>query len=373
MTHRAVVHIFGAMDVGGAETRTIELMQPLSDMGFSFHFVTLSGRAGTLAPSIIAQGGRVHPMRLSPLFPLRLLRLLRGLRPVAVDSHVATFSGILLFLARLAGTPVRIARFHSTGDGQTDSFRRKAQRAAMRFLIGLSATHIVGVSPAALSEGYRWDWQQDGRSMVIPNGVDLARLWESSDFDLREHLGIPKSDVICLHVGRASPEKNRSRVPQIVGAMRDRGIAAWGVLVGPADAADEGKVWRAAEAAGVAQWTRVLGARDDVGNVMRSADLLLLPSTREGLPGVILESLAVGTPVLASTVGGAVWIAGIMNGVRCLPLTASDAEWAEASAQILASKQSNGAKAREVFSSSVFALEHAAQANAEVYSSTLGD
>ena len=75
-----------------------------------------------------------------------------------------------------------------------------------------------------------------------------------------------------------------------------------------------------------------LGVRDDVPQLLKTADVLLLPSIHEGLPGVVLEACASGTPVLASDLPGVREIASRLPLVRYLPLTAADEEWADSGA-----------------------------------------
>ena len=57
-----VAHVFGAMDVGGAELRTLEVMERLRDVDALY--ITLSGRAGVLEERVRAGGGRVLPLAL---------------------------------------------------------------------------------------------------------------------------------------------------------------------------------------------------------------------------------------------------------------------------------------------------------------------
>ena len=78
-------------------------------------------------------------------------------------------------------------------------------------------------------------------------------------------------------------------------------------------------------------WT---GDVEDPGSVLAAADLLLLPSEWEGLPYAILESMAEGTPVLATPVGG---VPEVLNGPLaegCLPWSLET--WSAAARSLLA-------------------------------------
>ncbi|MEV4756638.1 glycosyltransferase family 4 protein [Micromonospora sp. NPDC049559] len=364
-----VVRVFGALDVGGAELRTIELLPRLIAAGAEIHFVTLTGRAGVLAPQVERLGARVHPLRLSLAFPPRFLRLLRRLRPRVVHSDVATFSGFILLLAWAARVPVRIAHFRSDADGHGNGPRRRAQRWVMRRLVRLCATDILGVAPGALSHCYLPSWRTDPRCRVIPNGLDLDRLHRDHGFDLRTAVGAAPDEIICMHVGRAAPEKRRWLVPAIVAGLQARGLPARAVLVGGHDPDDDARVSREAEAYGVGDRLHLLGARDDVGSLMRQADVLLLPSQREGLPGVVLEALAVGTAVAASDLPGVRFIAGQLPGVTVLAQDASAADWAEAidAAGVRPGGDRDRESAAAAFRSSPFSLDAAAAAHLAIY------
>jgi glycosyltransferase involved in cell wall biosynthesis len=363
-----VVHTFGAMDVGGAEMRTIELMREMRGRGITFHFVALSGRRGVLADDIEAAGGVVHALPLNLRFPWRFVRLLRRLRAGALDSHVATFSGVLCFLGSVAGVPVRIARFHSDGDGHADTWRRDLQRRAMRTLVAWSATSIVGVSPSALARGYGGRSTPRTAPRVLPNGIDQKRLLSAPTTDLRKQLGLGSGALLCLHVGRPSSEKNRERLPHVIAALRRRGLDAHVVLVGPRYSAEEARVMAAASAAGVGAYVHVVGPRTNVGGVLRAADVLILTSTREGLPGVVLEAAAVGTPVVSSDVPGALWIASQLPVIFCLGLDRDDEAWAEAVVAATADRtEDDRRQSIRIFSDSPFSLDRSVAVNLHLY------
>ncbi|MEV0005020.1 glycosyltransferase [Micromonospora sp. NPDC050980] len=368
-TRYAVVQVFGVLDVGGAELRAVELLPHLAAAGADVHFVTLADRPGVLAPTVERLGARVRALPLDLRFPLRFVRFLVRLRPRVVHSHVATFSGALLLLARLARVPVRIAHFRSDGDEHGNTLRRRAQRRVMRGLIGWCATDIVGVAPGALTHGYRPDWTSDPRCRVVPNGLDVDRLDRPSGFDLRAAVGAAADEIVCLHVGRPSPAKRRWLLPRIVAALRTVGVDGHAALVGLRQADDEERVRAEARAVGVAGRVHLLGPRDDVGAVMRQADVVLLPSAREGLPGVVLEALAVGTPVVGSDLPGVRFIATELPGVSLVPRDAPPSQWAAAVAALVRTGRTapDREAARDAFRASVFSLRSAVDAHVRLY------
>jgi glycosyltransferase involved in cell wall biosynthesis len=308
-----VWHVFGTMNIGGAELRTIELADAIAPHAVRFEYVTLSGDLGVLDERIEASGSRVHPIPLEVGFPVRFYRALRRHRPDVLDSHVATFSGGLLLLAWLARVPVRVAHFRSDGDGHENSVRRRAQRAVMIWLIGRFATDIVGVSPSSLTDGFRSDWGRDRRARVIPNG--LPRRDDAQDDSLRRELSLSPGVLLVMHVGRPSPEKNRPLAVRVLHALVESGHDAHLAFVG-GSGSDSDLVRRETASFGLEHRVHHLGRRDDVRTLLAQADVAILTSVREGLPGVVLEALSVGTPVVSTPLPGVRFIADAVRGVQ---------------------------------------------------------
>lgn len=350
-----VVHVFGAMDIGGAELRTLELMERLAGE-VRVTYVTLSGRRGSLAGRIEESGGTVRPMALNWGFAPQFWSFLRASSPDIVHSHVATFSGAILGIARAAGVPRRIAHFRSDGDAHGDGVRRRVQRDTMRSLIRQHATDIVGVAPSALSLGYDADWPADSRCRIIPNGLALT---DASSLDrdlLRREAGIPAGIPVLVHVGRPSREKNRERLPSIVRALHDSGHPCALVVIGPEHEEWDARLRAAADHARVRDWVWLLGPRPDVQRYVIGADVLVLPSLREGLPGVVLEARACGTPVVASELDGIRYIQSGLGGVTTVPVSAADSEWASAVVSAVGQGPTPVPQARATFARSVFDL-----------------
>ena len=112
------------------------------------------------------------------------------------------------------------------------------------------------------------------------------------------------------------------------------------------------------------------GSRPDVLRLLAASDVLLFPSTREGLPGVVLESLSVGTPCVASAIAGTREIAQFSTSIELLDLDADDATWAQR-VEAAASDRSLAARLERVhaFAATPFDVDTAAAAFAAEWTS----
>ncbi|PJH75191.1 MAG: hypothetical protein CO064_07990 [Anaerolineae bacterium CG_4_9_14_0_8_um_filter_58_9] len=138
------------------------------------------------------------------------------------------------------------------------------------------------------------------KRISIPNGVDTGRfapLAPAQKKALRSRLALPAEARIVIFVGRLAPEK---RVDLLTGIWRSVRQAVPRALLlilgsGPEEA---GLKQRAGDG------ILFLGSQPDVTPYLQAADLFVLPSAAEGLSLALLEALACGLPVIATSVGG---------------------------------------------------------------------
>lgn len=369
---RVVVHLFSSLEPGGAEIRTLELFQELQRRNSPFSQVVFqSGSPGRLTEDFERAGARVVTARFRSMTFWRILvRELRSRETSAVHLHVkrGNASGALLLpLARVLGTPVGVAHFRSDGTHVNRGWLRRVREWIYLRLIGLFATDIIGVSPAALERGWRSDWQRDPRCRVVLSGVPLEPLQEiRRGHFLHQEIGVPAGTPVLLHVGRDVPLKNRRRAVEVLASLKGD-VPAHLVFVGRSDprTADAG-VRRAAEL-GVADRVHVLEHRSDVLQLMADADLLLLTSTQEGLPGVVIEALSVGTPVVSSDLPGTRFISELIDGVRLVDLGDSNQVWARAVSETMAPSAATRDALRACVRRSAFDVVRAADAFERVW------
>jgi glycosyltransferase involved in cell wall biosynthesis len=163
----------------------------------------------------------------------------------------------------------------------------------------------VGVSDPVTDELHR-TWPrgvETGRISLVRNGVDVAGMLSLRIpvADARATLGIPTNVPVIALVGHFRPEKGHDVLLEALGRITQRNVHV--LFVGRDDGV-ETSVRAHTERLGLAAQVRFLGFRRDVGTVLAAADLLVMPSLREGLPVALLEACAIGTPVVATPAGG---------------------------------------------------------------------
>jgi L-malate glycosyltransferase len=160
------------------------------------------------------------------------------------------------------------------------------------------ADAVTAVSNFLAEEAYRqFGVRRDIE--VIYNFIDPDR----HDHDIPPCIpprSCPEQHVL-MHISNFRPVKRVGDVVKVFARVAER-VDARLILVG--DGPDAGRAQQLADDLGVADRVTFTGVLDGVADLLRAADLLLLPSQTESFGLVALEAMASGVPVIASDVGG---------------------------------------------------------------------
>jgi glycosyltransferase involved in cell wall biosynthesis len=242
---------------------------------------------------------------LTPAFLYRAMR--RGMQqlhadgfyPDLIDAHYLYPDGVAA--ARLAAhfnlPLVMTARGSDVTAWPQEAGPARQIRAAIK-----QADHLIAVS-AALAEGLGTLGAAPDQVTVLRNGVDLARFMPIDPEVARRAVGQARRYV--LSVGHLIPRKGHDRVIRALGLLRDGGVTDVDLLIigsGP----EEARLRSLAASLGLAEHVRLIGAirQEELARFYAGADMLVLASSREGWANVLLESMACGTPVVASPAPG---------------------------------------------------------------------
>ena len=175
-----------------------------------------------------------------------------------------------------------------------------ADRLTLRFCVD----RVFTDSHRVRAEFVRLPWVLPGKVHAVHNGVQIAGDWPDSGrrAQARAAFGIdsPGRPVVAA-VGRLSTAK---RYADALTAFAAGAAQTDAVLLIIGDGPNRADLEEHAAALGLGAGVRFLGWRDDVRELLWGCDVLIHPSTTEGLPNVVLEAMAAGVAVIATDAGG---------------------------------------------------------------------
>ncbi len=253
---------------------------------------------------LASRGIRVVPLRVPrwrhglalPLLPLFLARLRRVLFPADVDLiHVNNYRSAPFgrIVSRWAGVPC------------VCHVREMITAKAIRQYRLLSSNALIAVAEAVghalLGGGIPADRVTVVHSGITPHDAPP----EAATIALRGRLGISPHNPVLGIVAHILPHKGYDDLVQALTLLTERLPHAKCLVMGMAPRERYlRKLLQLADRLSVRDRLIVAGFQEDVVPFLHAMDVFVLPSRTEGLPITILEAMAAGKPVVATTAGG---------------------------------------------------------------------
>lgn len=231
------------------------------------------------------------------LWPVELARLLRHRRPAVVHSHSPLPASVARLLVRLG----------FAGAGTVLVYTEHNRWSAYRW-----PTRVVNAATMALDdlvwtvsdEARRSIWPEwlRRRAITLHHGIDLADERARATVAPDPPLALQQGTITFVHVGNRRPEKAHDvLLAAFALAAADRpDLRLW--LIG--QHLDDPILQDLLATHPARHRIDVLGYRQDVPALLAAADAMVLSSDHEGLPVAIMEALALGKPVISTSVGG---------------------------------------------------------------------
>jgi glycosyltransferase involved in cell wall biosynthesis len=140
-----------------------------------------------------------------------------------------------------------------------------------------------------------------GRVFVVPRGRDRALLGEPGTerrARVRESLGIESDRLVVVNTARHEPAKRVDHLVRAFGAVARRHPRAL-LLQAGREGTGTPAVHAEIDALGLTDQVRLLGRRSDVPDLLAASDVFAFTSIYEGLPGSVIEAMAMALPVVA--------------------------------------------------------------------------
>ncbi len=309
-----ILHLLDSLQIGGTEGQCLNLARGLLARGIENRLVCFN-QTGPLLERFLDAGipvtvlsfrGLRHPAMLSDLFRLASFLKRQHISVVQAYGFYTNVPGLLA--GCLARVPVLVASRRDMGE-----FLSAGQRRIERTILRLA--HRVVVNAVAI----RNDLVASGhvnadKVTIIQNGVDLAA------FDRAAQSGPPRQEIpwsaaekIVAMVAKFREQKDHLTLLRAARAVLDHDSRVAFLLAGgvyPGSPISERLYWdakRESEELGIARAVHFLGpvAPADIPAFLGHVDISVLASRgNEGIPNVLLESMAAGKPVVSTDTGG---------------------------------------------------------------------
>ncbi|MFC1863339.1 glycosyltransferase [Thermodesulfobacteriota bacterium] len=285
-------------DWRGTETHLFRLFQVM-DRNRILPILAVIGRA-KLANEFLSIGIRVEHLAFYKIFGLAGLRGLKKIIQLLNETHAKlivtyhTSSDLLGPLSALFVNNVRCLSCRRDEGFTKKNVHVKLQRHLNRFVTGMiSVSHAVATAVNKI-EGFSED-----KIQVIWNGEDITKFTPVGP-NCRRELNIPLEAHVLICVAGLVAIKDHFTLLRAFRSLRDKFLDLFLLVVG--DGPEKNNLQT--EFADLKDSVFFLGHRDDIPDLLRTCDIYVQTSLSEGFSNAIVQAMACGLPIVATSVGG---------------------------------------------------------------------
>ncbi len=293
-----ILHVFGVVNLGGAESRIMDLYRTIDRTQFQFDFMVHTTKRGHYEDEIESMGGHVYRV---PRFKILNYQSYQQAwihffqthnDYEAVHGHMTSTATIYLPLAKKAGIPVTIAHARSAG---VEPGLKGMATLFMRSNLGKKCDYCLACSTEAGSKVFG----KKQNVIVLPNGIPTREYEYNPEIArrMRETLNIDGRWVIG-HVGRFHYAKNHTFLIEVFFELKKREKRAVLLLLGEGSLMPE--LQEKVKHLNLEQDVLFLGNQTPIMEYYQVMDYFVLPSFYEGMPGVVVEAQCTGLRCLLS-------------------------------------------------------------------------
>lgn len=297
-----VLQCFGSMNIGGAETMMMNILEEISSESCQCDFLVFCKEKGSYEDIIEKSGGRIY--RLQSLSEIGILSYIHAIENLirqnggydVVHSHMDWIGGFIAYAAYRANVRKRIVHAHAVQTIFSDSLIKKLSIFISKFFTLFFATDYLACSREAANSLFF----RDKKAVILKNAINLKRLCRISKEEekkLKFKYHIEKDEVILGNIGSMSINKNQIFLLKLLQELNQRNSKYILFLIGNGE--EEGNLKEYAKKNKLENIYWIDKTRD-INVFLSIFDYFLFPSYKEGLGMVAIEAQAMGVPCIVS-------------------------------------------------------------------------
>ena len=304
-----ILHILGNTQLGGAESRIMDLYRHMDRSVVQFDFVVHSKEEGYFNEEIRKLGGRIF--RVPRFRVLNYFSYCRAWKKLLqehrdadgrsefhmIQGHMTSTAAIYLPIARKCGIETTIAHARSAG---VDKGLKGILTRFLRCNLSKKADYLFTCSELAGISVFGKKAVEQGRTRFLPNAIDCQKFAPDPLVreKIRRELGIENCYVIG-HVGRFHYAKNHEYLLRVFAELVKRKTRDYVLLLlGEGSGMEDIRIL--SRELGIGDKVYFLGNKSNVNDYYQAMDYFVYPSRFEGMPGTIVEAQTAGLRCLMS-------------------------------------------------------------------------
>lgn len=304
-----ILHILGNTQLGGAESRIMDLYRHMDRSVVQFDFVVHSKEEGYFNEEIRKLGGRIF--RVPRFRVLNYFSYCRAWKKLLqehrdadgrsefhmIQGHMTSTAAIYLPIARKCGIETTIAHARSAG---VDKGLKGILTRFLRRNLSKKADYLFTCSELAGISVFGKKAVEQGRTRFLPNAIDCQKFAPDPLVreKIRRELGIENCYVIG-HVGRFHYAKNHEYLLRVFAELVKRKTRDYVLLLlGEGSGMEDIRIL--SRELGIGDKVYFLGNKSNVNDYYQAMDYFVYPSRFEGMPGTIVEAQTAGLRCLMS-------------------------------------------------------------------------
>ena len=295
-----ILYLIWSLGLGGAEQVVINLAKGIDKKKFNVIVCCLNDK-GIFAQEVEKEGIEVIALGKKGKFDatvlFKLIRVIKKYKIDIVHTHLWTSDFWGRIAAKLAGVPVIISTVHNV-----DVWKPKVFLLIDRIL-SYFTDKIIAVSNTVKYFYINNAKIPKNKIETIYNGIDVDKFNIKVNRNIkRRELGLNADTKVLAVIGRLVEQKGHIYFLECFRKLLGKYSDIQGLIVG--DGPLRGELEERSKMLGLNGRVIFTGIRNDIPEILKIIDVLVVPSLYEGLPTIILEAMAAGVPVVATNVGG---------------------------------------------------------------------
>lgn len=297
-----ILHVLGQLNLGGAESRIMDLYRAIDRDKIQFDFVVHTDKKCYFDDEILTLGGHIYHIPRFKIYNIfsyqkawkELFRKHNDWK--LIEGHMTSTASIYLPIAKKAGL---VTTSHARSAGTDPGLKGLITRILRRNL-SQKADYLLTCSELAGIAVYGQKAVDNGQTIFLPNAIYCSKFTfdkETRD-SIRSELGI-EDKLVLGHVGRFHFAKNHTYLIHAYAEFLkayDKDCVLLLIGDGPLKPDTEELV----NTLGIADKVIFAGNKSSIYNYYMAMDMFVYPSRYEGMPGTVVEAQASGLKVLMS-------------------------------------------------------------------------